>query len=395
MVLPVAKDVHAACLGNDAQGAMGSVAGTKGADACEGLKDRMTSNDPNATAAESAIQQIGTEFRRLRALRGERIEDIATYLDIKATYLFGIEQGDLSVVPSKREAKAMVRGYANYLGLDGEGIIGPMDTIIASLDGNKAPQEPKNAGWLDRTSAIILATAVLLGIMVGWSWIGDVNQFDLITPPVTANSLDDQRSEAPAESVTAEVLNDSEPVADVAAEDLSEEAAEAADALLAELKTALAEGIDTGAGEPGKAVPATPALTANDQNATRKEERPANVLAALVAKRGDGAHIYEAENTDARVIVRALAGVSVQVTSRSRDYVWTRTMEPREMLLVPNRDDLELWTGDAAGIELLLDGAILPPLGPPSTVISGLSLSASSLEAILDAAPDGGAKPTF
>ena len=93
-------------------------------DAIEVFEERMTSNDPNATAAESAIQQIGTEFRRLRALRGERLEDIAAYLDIKATYLFGIEQGDLSVVPSKREAKAMVRSYANYLGLDGEGIIG-------------------------------------------------------------------------------------------------------------------------------------------------------------------------------------------------------------------------------------------------------------------------------
>ena len=111
-------------------------------------------------------------------------------------------------------------------------------------------------------------------------------------------------------------------------------------------------------------------------------ERPVNVLAALVAERGDGAHIYESENTDARVIVRALADVSVQVTSRSRDYVWTRTMKPREMLLVPNRDDLELWTADAAGIEILLDGRVLPPLGQPSTVISGLSLATSSLGAI-------------
>ncbi|MGI9484481.1 MAG: helix-turn-helix domain-containing protein, partial [Geminicoccaceae bacterium] len=161
----------------------------------------MTSNDPNATAAESAVQQIGAEFRRLRTLRGERIEDIATYLDLKATYLFGIEQGDLSVVPSKREAKAMVRGYADYLGLDGEGIIGPMDPIIASLNGDKAPPEPKKTRWLDRTSIIILATSIVLGIMVGWSWIGDVNQFDLITPPVTANSLDGERSDAGSAAV--------------------------------------------------------------------------------------------------------------------------------------------------------------------------------------------------
>ena len=57
----------------------------------------MTSKTPNAIAAESAVRQIGMEFRRLRDVRGERIEDIAAYLDIKSTYLFGIEQGDLSV----------------------------------------------------------------------------------------------------------------------------------------------------------------------------------------------------------------------------------------------------------------------------------------------------------
>lgn len=345
----------------------------------------MTSNSPNATAAESAIRQIGTEFRRLRGLRGERIEDIATYLDIKATYLFGIEQGDLSVIPSKREAKSMVRGYANYLGLDDEGILEPMEPIITSLEGDNAPTEPARPNWFDRTSAIILSTSVVLGVLVGWSWIGDVNQFDLITPPVTADILDREGGEvggvdeggaiAPLDEGTAETA--------LAEEDLSGEAAEAADALLAELKTVLADNAEDADGD------------VDDPSAPVKKAVPANVLAALVAERGDGAHIYEAENTDARVIVRALANVSVQVTSKARDYVWTKSMKPREMLLVPNRNDLELWTGDAAGIEILLDGAILPPFGPPSTVISGLSLAASSLETVSGVLPEPGSKPTF
>ncbi|MGI9421112.1 MAG: RodZ domain-containing protein [Geminicoccaceae bacterium] len=384
----------------------------------------MTSNAPNAEAAESAVRQVGTEFRRLRGIRGERIEDIAAYLDIKATYLFGIEQGDLSVIPSRREAKSIVRNYASYLGLDGESIIGPMDPIIASLEGENAPPTPKKHDWIDRTSAIILSVSVILGVLVGWSWIGDVDQFDLLTPPVATDEPDtgavDGSAGGPVDgeatadlgaadrSGAAEDLSEatedlSGGTADLsgATEDLDGEAAIAADALLQELKTALAEGAPTATGETGSAAAADVDAAAgadastDAESATEKVEDPANVLAALVAERGDGAHIYEAENTDARVIVRALADVSVQVTSRSSDYVWTRTMKPREMLLVPNRDDLELWTGNAARIELLLDGAILPPLGPDGTVISGLSLATRSLEAIADALPDGGAKPTF
>jgi cytoskeleton protein RodZ len=350
----------------------------------------MTSTHPNAEAAESAIRQIGAEFRRLRGLRGERIEDISAYLNIKSTHIFGVEQGDLSVITSKREAKSVVRRYADYLGLDGEGIAGPMDPIISSLQGEKAPPKPLPAVRFDRTSAIILGSSVFIGMIIGWFSMGDVDRFDLLTPPVNAGIVDRVETDATAlgdddpdtdiatlTAGSARSLSaagepgDDQPITDVA-DSLSGEAAEASNALLAELKTAIAE-------EEGDTAP----------------ENPANVLAAIFAERGDGAHIYESENTDARVIVRALSNVSVQVASRSRDYVWTQTMKPREMLMVPNRNDLELWSGDAAGIELLLDGAILPQLGPPGTVISGLSLAAASLEVLVDQASADGGKPTF
>jgi len=368
---------------------------------------RTDPNEPNAEAAESAIRQIGTEFRRLRSVRGERIEDIAAYLDIKVTYLFAIEQGDLSIIPDKRQAKSVLRHYANYLGLDGDSIVAPMDPIIASLKGDKAPPGSRPQRSIDRVSVAILAASVMLGVLVGWTWIGDSDQFDLLTPRIAVSDqdVDDDRAdvaaaelstvdELPVEEQSAEVERQPAEVEEKSAEQpLTEEPAVAAsetDALLDEIKTAVVE--------PG--VDQTRSLAAGSEPAPAeeqvKEERPANVLAALVAKRGDGAHIYEADNTDARVIVRALTDVSVQVTSRARDYAWTRTMKPREMLLVPNRDDLELWSGDAAGVEILLDGTILPPLGPTGTVISGLSLAPASLEAIASANLDeDGAKPTF
>jgi cytoskeleton protein RodZ len=320
----------------------------------------MTRDDPNATAAESAVGQIGAEFRRLRNVRGERLEDIADYLDVKAIYLYGIEQGDLSVIPGKGEAKVFVRSYADYLGLDGGEIIGRMTPIIASLQGDKAPPTPQRLPSIDRVSAMILGSAVLLGVLVGWSYIGQVNQFDLLAPPSSAEAVDILSTDDEPPAGQAEG-----PSAEQALSDLRDEATSAVEAVVAE-------------------------------NTTERKERPANVLAALVAERGDGAHIYEAENTDARVIVRALAEVSVQVTSDDKDYIWTRTMKPKEMLLVPHRDDLELWTGDGAAVEILVDGVVLPPLGPPGAVVSGLSLAADNLNATASAGLQGGdPKPTF
>jgi hypothetical protein len=258
-----------------------------------------------------------------------------------------------------------------------------MDPIIANLKGEMAPPGSQKNSFVDRTSAIILAASIVLGVLVGWMWIDDSEQFDLLTAPIAVEQQE-------AEIDSADLVVDESPVEQ---SDTVEVASEGnAEALLAEIETALAEPLDN------DQVDTTRSDNPNDEPAEpkKKEERPVNVLAKLVAERGDGAHIYESDNTDARVIVRALADVSVRVTSEARDYTWTRTMKPREMLLVPNRDDLELWTADAAGIEVLLDGSILPPLGPEGSAISGLSLAPASLEVVASTSvAKDGAKPTF
>ena len=66
--------------------------------------------------------------------------------------------------------------------------------------------------------------------------------------------------------------------------------------------------------------------------------------------------VYEVTNTDARVILRAREPTWIQVSSPAGDYTFTRTLEPGEAMLVPNRGDLELWTGNAGGLEIIVDG---------------------------------------
>jgi cytoskeleton protein RodZ len=79
------------------------------------------------------------------------------------------------------------------------------------------------------------------------------------------------------------------------------------------------------------------------------------------------------------VAIRALASSWVQVSSRDRDYQWTRTLKVGDTLYLPNRDDLELWTGNAGGVEVLVDGEVVAPLGPSGSVIRGVSLAPDRL----------------
>jgi cytoskeleton protein RodZ len=65
------------------------------------------------------------------------------------------------------------------------------------------------------------------------------------------------------------------------------------------------------------------------------------------------------------VILRARAAAWIQVSSPAGDYTFTRTLEPGEAVLVPNRPDLELWTGNAHGLELIVDGTPVALAGGP------------------------------
>jgi cytoskeleton protein RodZ len=91
--------------------------------------------------------------------------------------------------------------------------------------------------------------------------------------------------------------------------------------------------------------------------------------------------IFEPENTDARVVLRALGSSWVQVSSAGGDYLRARILQRGDVFLVPNRPDLELWTGNAGGLEVIVDGTVLAPLGGSGAVVRDVPLDPASLQA--------------
>jgi cytoskeleton protein RodZ len=121
---------------------------------------------------------------------------------------------------------------------------------------------------------------------------------------------------------------------------------------------------------PGRATEDARVAPASDQaGAEGAAQRPDDAADVAPARRavallldpaagqaGATPRVYERTNTDARVILRAREPAWVQVSSPAGDYAFTRTLEPGEAVLVPNRADLELWTGNARGLEIIVDG---------------------------------------
>jgi len=87
---------------------------------------------------------------------------------------------------------------------------------------------------------------------------------------------------------------------------------------------------------------------------------------------------YGVTNGEARVILVARQEAWVQVSGANQE-VWTRVLRPGDRYLVPNDPSLTLSTGNAGGLDILVDGKKVSSLGPVGVVRRGISLDPKRL----------------
>ncbi|MDX2222157.1 MAG: DUF4115 domain-containing protein [Rhodospirillaceae bacterium] len=86
--------------------------------------------------------------------------------------------------------------------------------------------------------------------------------------------------------------------------------------------------------------------------------------------------------------LRARADSWIQVRSGDQ-LLLTRLLRKGETYRVPDRSDLTLMTGNAGGLEVLVNGTVLPPLGNEGSVARGVPLDANRLLTMAKAAEPG------
>ena len=125
------------------------------------------------------------------------------------------------------------------------------------------------------------------------------------------------------------------------------------------------------------------------------EERPdggtvGELLAALQATPGDaaggvaggvagGASPAPVTSETGRVTLLAREAAWIQVQSPARDYLRSTTLEPGQRFDIPDRTDLALWTGNAGGLEIWVDGQSVGVLGQSGAVMRDVSLTPEAL----------------
>jgi cytoskeleton protein RodZ len=391
------------------------------------LTERTHGADAADFSGGQVLQQIGYHLRLAREERGERLEDIAQVLRIRRVYLQCLERGDLAEIPGRAYALGFLRSYGDHLGFNGEAIVAEVKRTDEPLPENPTLQVREPLPESHRPPLVLVGASLILAavVYVGWSYWqerdGPPREVAALDRPAsagaeiaadgddatpTAGGIADGATTAPAEHGATTALpgeDDELPPLPAVPEPPMPESVDALGALTEitaaattadgdAMVTAILEGAET-ALEPVRAAATaegaqalagadTTAEAAAQDVAPASEADAVDLLAVVAAQSGGAAlRTFGDEEATSRVVLVASEPSWVQVKSASSDYVWTRTLEPGDAYFVPERADLALWTGNAGGLKVVVDGAPLAPLGETGQVRRDIPLAADALSA--------------
>jgi cytoskeletal protein RodZ len=114
----------------------------------------------------------------------------------------------------------------------------------------------------------------------------------------------------------------------------------------------------------GQGAPAEPQLASRAEEPRSESSRPA------------------AAESDSRILIKAKLNAWIQVRDDiNNQLLLTRLLKPGDSYAVPDRPGLKLLTGNAGALEIQVDGAVAPSIGPVGAVRRAVALDAERLRA--------------
>ena len=121
-----------------------------------------------------AVEEAGKALNEARTARGLTLLDVERDTRISTKYLKALEEGDLEIIPAPVYARAFMRTYAQYLGLNAP-------SLVQRLPGAKPePELPPlpevgpgatapllSASWV--VAGIVVAVLVVVGLVLFWT----------------------------------------------------------------------------------------------------------------------------------------------------------------------------------------------------------------------------------
>ncbi len=276
------------------------------------------------TPAETPATSLGGHLRALREAKGSSLEDMARSTRVGIRHLEALEEERLADLPSPVFVRGFIRAYCGFLREAPEEALGHYEALAgerAAAQAANAPPPPRTT-WANSSVLVGLALLVILGIA-------------LIVINLTVKRTGGTSVAAPDMEVSAEVPS-------------STPAPQAAAPVTPPVE----------APRPIVAPAPTPAV------AQSPASTPAPTPAPAVVKSRPGPQ---------RLVIKAVEPTWIRV--QPDEGRATEELLPAGASREWSAERRFLVTiGNAGGVELALNGKVLPPLGPKGTVIQRLEL---------------------
>ncbi len=341
--------------------------------------------------ADGAREGVGALLRASRIRCGEDLPQVAEALRIRLCHLEAIEAGRFGDLPGPAYALGFVRTYANHFGLDGEEVIRRLraETEINAVKPELTFPVPLSDSSVP-SGAVVLVGLIVAVVAYGAYLMGtsrDGEQIARVSPVPERLARDESRS-APPPAATAASLPAEEEAKPAKAPDVPAVAALAPAPLAPSISTAVvppsassfassAASAQASAADPklapATAVPRAPEAASPTPSAAAPAAPPVQVAAAVSAP--------SAPEKRSRIEVKAKADSWIQVRDGgANELLLTRLLREGETYAVPDRHGLTLLTGNAGALEIRVDGAAVPALGPDGAVRRSIALDAERLK---------------
>lgn len=303
-------------------------------------------------AENQETETVGAALRRARLAKKMDVRDVAAYLCIRPRFLEALENGNTKELPGDAYAQGFVRSYAAYLGLDADKTVAEykreMSGRVAETEADAERIEESESETLTPKPVVLILSLIVL-ITVFFVWKG----FHTNDPVVVVAAPE-------PEAVT--VLDESYPLPEQTAELAAETAVE---------------------GHVPPVPPKKPQVPAAAEYAAEPAvvSEPAAVDVVIPVRRApaeesvENIHIYGQRNVNPRLVLVANEASWIEVR-RGENILISRVLNKGDRYQVSrNPEDLFLKTGNAGGLDIYLDGELMPSVGPQGALRSNVPLN--------------------
>lgn len=328
----------------------------------------------SAVAADP--NSVGKTLRRARKEMKLTLEDVSTAINVRVVQLRAIEDDRIDQLPGMIYAVGFVRSYADFVKLDPVQIVKDFKKEHEGEDAAKTElkiPDPIDEDKLPSPVVIGVAALAVVIVFILWSIFADGGEMEVQTasnippPPVvgTASGLPTLADQQPLTSTTAEAANIAAGLPAAATEPAGAAATSAGATITAPATAAP----DAGAVSGTIGIPAEPAPVVVPPVVATAPPPPVAAEPVINVRRGK-----------TRVLLQAREKSWVQISDGNGKVIYKKVMDKGEEFYVPDQKGMTLVTSNAGGLEVIVDGNKVQPIGKEGEVMRGVDLSPDDLK---------------